>query len=91
VIGLPYIVLVGEILLTAIFLVAIVAGIRSWLWKAVWPAAAGCLWYFGGSLFYAFPLMLAVVLLVATTLASSVSASPSARTAPSKDGVSPTA
>ena len=84
-IGLTYIVLIGELLLTAIFLVAVVAGIRSWLWRAVWPVAAGCLWYFGGSLFYAVPLMLAVVLLVATNLASSL------QNASSKDGVSPTA
>ena len=84
-IGLSYIVRVGEILLTAIFLVAVVAGIRSWLWKVVWPVGAGCLWYFGGSLFYAVPLMIAVVLLVATNLASSL------QNAPAKDRVSPTA
>jgi hypothetical protein len=85
VIGLTYIVLIGELLLTAIFLVAVVVGIRSWLWKVVWPVAAGCLWYFGGSLFYAVPLMVAVVLLVATAMASS------AQSAASKDGVSPPA
>ena len=56
-IGLPYIVLVGELLLTAIFLVAVVAGIRSLVWKVVWPVAAGCLWYFAGA-FYAFELVL---------------------------------
>jgi len=84
VIGLSYIVLVGEILLAAIFLVAVVAGIRSLVWKAVWPVAAGCLWYFAGP-FYAFPLMLAVVLRVATTVAAS------AQSLPAKDGVSPTA
>jgi beta-lactamase regulating signal transducer with metallopeptidase domain len=61
VIGLSYIVLVGEILLAAIFLVAVVAGIRSLVWKVVWPVAAGCLWYFAGA-FYAFPLMIAVAL-----------------------------
>jgi hypothetical protein len=72
VIGLTYIVLIGELLLSAIFLAAAVVGIRSWLWKIVWPVAAGCLWYFGGSLFYAVPLMVAVVLLVATNLASSL-------------------
>lgn len=82
-IGLTYIVLVGEILLTAIFLVAVVAGIRSWLWKVVWPVAAGCLWYFGGSLFYAVPLMLAVVVLVGSAVAAS------AQSVPAKDGVSP--
>lgn len=84
-IGLTYIVLIGELLLTAIFLAAVVAGIRSWLWKVVWPVAVACLWYFGGSLFYAVPLMIAVILLVATNLASSL------QSAPSKDGVSPTA
>jgi hypothetical protein len=85
VIGLPYIVLAGELFLTVIFLVAVVAGIRSWLWKVIWPVAAGCLWYFAGP-FYAFPLMLAVVLRVATAVAAS------ARSLPAKeDGVSPTA
>jgi hypothetical protein len=84
VIGLSYVVLVGEIFLTAIFLVAVVAGIRSLLWKVIWPVAAGCLWYFAGP-FYAFPLMLAVVLRVATTVAAS------AQSLPAKDGVSPTA
>jgi hypothetical protein len=80
VIGLPYIVLAGELFLTAIFLVAVVAGIRSWLWKVVWPVAAGCLWYFAGA-FYALPLMIVVVLRVATTVASS------AQRLPAKDGV----
>jgi hypothetical protein len=75
VIGLPYIVLAGELFLTAIFLVAVIAGIRSWLWKVVWPAAAGCLWYFAGP-FYAFPLMIVVVLRVATTVASSAQGLP---------------
>jgi hypothetical protein len=78
------VVLVGELFLTAIFLVAVVAGIRSLLWKVVWPVAAGCLWYFAGP-FYAFPLMLAVVLRVATTVAAS------AQSLPAKDRVSPTA
>lgn len=78
-IGLPYIILVGEILLTAIFLVAVVAGIRSWLWKVVWPVAVGSLWYFVGP-FYAFPLMLAVVVRIATTVASST------QSLPAKDG-----
>jgi len=84
VIGLPYIILAGELFLTVIFLVAVVAGIRSWLWKVTWPVAAGCLWYFAGP-FYAFPVMLAVVLRVATAVAAS------ARSLPAKDGVSPTA
>jgi hypothetical protein len=79
VIGLPYIILVGEFLLTVIFVIAVVAGIRSWLWKVVWPVAAGCLWYFAGP-FYAFPLMLVVVLRVATTVASS------AQSLPAKNG-----
>lgn len=82
-IGYSYIVLIGEIVLTVIFLAAVVAGIRSWLWKVVWLVAAGCLWYFAGP-FYAFPLMLAVVLRVATTVAAS------AQSLPAKDGVSPT-
>ena len=80
-IGLPYVIFVGEIFLAAIFLVAVVAGIRSWLWKVIWPVAAGCLWYFAGS-FYALPLMILVVLRVATTVASS------AQSLPAKDGVS---
>jgi len=84
VIGLPYVVFVGEIVLTAIFLVAVVAGIRSLLWKVIWPVAAGCLWYFAGS-FYALPLMILVVLRIATTVASS------AQSLPAKDGVSPRA
>jgi len=82
VIGLSYIVFIGELLLTAIFLVAVVAGMRSLLWKLVWPVAAACLWYFAGP-FYAFPLMLAVVLSVATTVAAS------AQNLPAKDSVSP--
>jgi hypothetical protein len=80
VIGLSYIVLVGEILLAAIFLVAVVAGIRSLVWKVVWPVAAGCLWYFAGP-FYAFPLMIAVALRIATTVAAS------AQSLPAKDRV----
>ena len=79
-IGLPYIVLVGELLLTAIFLVAVVAGIRSLVWKVVWPVAAGCLWYFAGP-FYAFPLMIAVAMRIATTVAAS------AQSLPAKDRV----
>lgn len=79
-IGLSYIVLVGEILLAAIFLVAVVAGIRSLVWKAVWPVAAGCLWYFAGP-FYAFPLMIAVAIRIATTVAAS------AQSVPAKDGL----
>ena len=79
-IGLSYIVLVGEILLTAIFLAAVVMGLRSFVWKVVWPVAAGCLWYFAGP-FYAFPLMLAVALRIATSLAAS------AQRLPAKDGV----
>ena len=82
-IGLSYVIRLGEFFLTAIFLLAVVAGIRSWLWKVVWPVAAGCLWYFAGP-FYAFPLMLAVVLLVATRVAAS------AQRLPAKDEVSPT-
>ena len=79
-IGLSYIVRVGEILLAAIFLVAVVAGIRSLVWKAVWPVAAGCLWYFAGP-FYAFPLMIAVAIRIATTVAAS------AQSVPAKDGL----
>jgi hypothetical protein len=85
VIGLTYIVLIGELLLTGIFLAAVVVGIRSWLWKVVWPVAVACLWYFGGSMFYAVPLMIAVILLVATNLASSL------QSASAKDGVTPSA
>ena len=82
-IGLSYVVLVGELFLTAIFLVAVVAGIRSLLWKVIWPVAAGCLWYFAGP-FFATPLMILVILRIATTVASS------AQSLPRKDGVSPT-
>jgi hypothetical protein len=81
VIGYSFVIFVGEIFLAAIFLVAVVAGIRSWLWKVIWPVAAGCLWYFAGS-FYALPLMILVTLRVATTVASS------AQSLPAKDGVS---
>jgi hypothetical protein len=83
VIGLRYVYFVGEIFLAAIFLVAVIAGIRSLLWKAIWPVAAGCLWYFAGP-FFAFPLMILVILRIATTVASS------AQSLPRKDGVSPT-
>jgi hypothetical protein len=78
-IGLRYVYLVGEIFLTAIFLAAVIAGLRSLLWKAIWPVAAGCLWYFAGP-FFAVPLMLLVILRVATTVASS------AQSLPAKDG-----
>jgi hypothetical protein len=81
-IGISYIMLIGELLLAAIFLFAVVVGIRSWLWKVVWPVAAGSVWYFAGS-FYAYPLMILVVLRVATTVASS------AQRAPARDRVSP--
>ena len=83
-IGYRYIVLIGELFLTAIFLVAVVAGIRSLVWKVLLPVAAGCLWYFAGS-FYALPLMLLVVVHIATTVASS------AQSLPAKDEVSPRA
>ena len=82
-IGLRYVYFVGEIFLAAIFLVAVIAGIRSLLWKVIWPVAAGCLWYFAGP-FFATPLMILVILRVATTVASS------AQNLPAKDGVSPT-
>jgi hypothetical protein len=72
---------VGEIFLAAIFLVAVIAGVRSLLWKAVWPVAAACLWYFAGP-FFAAPLMILVILRIATTVASS------AQSLPAKDGVS---
>ena len=78
--GFRYVYTVGQIFLAGIFLLAVIAGIRSWLWKALWVVAAGCLWYFAGP-FYAFPLMLAVVLRVATTVAAS------AQRLPAKDGV----
>jgi len=79
--GFRYVYSVGEIFLAAIFLVAVIAGIRSLLWKAVWPVAAGCLWYFAGP-FFAAPLMILVILRIATTVASS------AQSLPAKDGVS---
>jgi hypothetical protein len=79
--GFRYVYTVGEIFLAGIFLVALVAGLRSWLWKVIWLAAAGSLWYFAG-VFYAAPLMLAVILQIATAIASS------ARSLPAKHEVS---
>ena len=81
-IGLRYVYLVGEIFLAAIFLVAVMTGIRSLLWKAIWPVAVGCLWYFAGP-FFAAPLMILVILRIATTVASSV------QSLPAKDGILP--
>jgi hypothetical protein len=46
--GFRYVYIVGEIFLAGIFLVAVMAGIRSWPWKAIWLVAAGSLWYFAG-------------------------------------------
>ena len=79
--GFRYVYLVGQFFLAAIFLVAVIAGIRSWLWKAVWLVAAGGLWYFAG-LFFAVPLMICVILQIATSLGSSV------RSLPAKDELS---
>ena len=79
--GFRYVYTVGEIFLAGIFLVAVIAGIRSWIWKAIWLVAAGSLWYFAG-LFGAAPLMILVILRIATTMGSTV---PSL---PAKDGVS---
>jgi hypothetical protein len=79
--GFRYVYSVGEIFLAGIFLVAVIAGIRSVLWKAIWLVAAGCLWYFAGP-FFAVPLMVLVILRIATTVGSS------ARSLPAKDGVS---
>jgi hypothetical protein len=79
--GFRYVYTVGEIFLAGIFLVAVIAGIRSWLWKAIWLVAAGSLWYFAG-LFGAAPLMILVILRVATTMGSTVGS------LPAKDGVS---
>ena len=79
--GFRYVYTVGEIFLAGIFLVAVTAGIRSWLWKAIWLATAGGLWYFAG-LFFAAPLMIFVILRIATTVGSPV------RSLPAKDKVS---
>jgi hypothetical protein len=79
--GFVYVYTVGEILLAGIFLIAVITGIRSLLWKAIWLVAAGCLWYFAGP-FGAAPLMILVILRIATTMGSSV------RSLPGKDGVS---
>jgi hypothetical protein len=79
--GFRYVYTVGEIFLAGIFLVAVIAGIRSWLWKAIWLVAAGSLWYFAG-LFGAAPLMILVILRIATTMGSTVGS------LPAKDGVS---
>ena len=79
--GFRYVSMVGEIFLAGIFLVAVIAGIRSWLWKAIWLVAAGSLWYFAG-LFGAAPLMILVILRIATTMGSTVGS------LPAKDGVS---
>jgi hypothetical protein len=74
-----YVYMVGQIFLGGIFLLAVIAGIRSWVWKAIWIVAAGCLWYFAG-LFFAAPLILAVIVRIATTVASST------QSIPAKDG-----
>jgi hypothetical protein len=74
-----YVYMVGQIFLGGIFLLAVIAGIRSWTWKVIWIVAAGCLWYFAG-LFVAAPLMLAVIVRIATIVASS------AQSMPAKDG-----
>ena len=79
--GFRYVYTVGEIFLAGIFLVAVIAGIRSWLWKAVWLVAAGGLWYFAG-VFASAPLMIFVILRIATTVGSPV------RNLPAKDEVS---
>ena len=79
--GFRYVSTVGEIFLAGIFLVAVIAGIRSWIWKAIWLVAAGSLWYFAG-LFGAAPLMILVILRIATTMGSTVPG------LPAKDGVS---
>jgi hypothetical protein len=79
--GFRYVSIVGEIVLAGIFLVAVIAGIRSWLWKAIWLVAAGGLWYFGG-LFFAAPLIILVIVRIATTVGSSVP------TVPAKNEVS---
>ena len=79
--GFRYVYTVGQIFLAGIFLVAIIAGLRSWLWKAIWLVAAGGLWYFAG-LFFAVPLVICVILRIATTIGATV---PSL---PAKDGVS---
>lgn len=31
-----------------IFFVAVFAGVESWLWKAIWIAVVGCVWYLSG-------------------------------------------
>jgi len=79
--GFRYVYIVGEIFLAGIFLLALLAGIRSWLWRAIWLIAAGSLWFFAG-VFYAAPLMLAVILQIATAVGSSV------RSVPAKKEVS---
>ena len=76
--GFRYVSIVGQLFLAGIFLVAVIAGIRSWLWKAIWLVAAGGLWYFAG-LFFAVPLVICVILQIATTVGSSV------RSLPAKD------
>jgi hypothetical protein len=72
-----YVSIVGEIFLAGVFLVAVIAGLRSWLWRAVWLVAVGGLWYFAG-LFFAAPLAIFVILRIATTVGSTVR-SPSAK------------
>ena len=48
-----YVYMVGQIFLGGIFLLAVIAGIRSWVWKVIWLVAAGSLWYFAGLFFAA--------------------------------------
>ena len=74
-----YVYMVGQIFLSGIFLLAVIAGIRSWVWKVIWVVAAGSVWYFAG-LFFAAPLMLAVIVRIATIVASA------AQSMPGKDG-----
>jgi hypothetical protein len=52
-------------MLAGIFLIVVITGIRSMLWKVIWLAAGGSLWYFIGS-FAAAPLMILVIVGVAT-------------------------
>ena len=80
-IGFRYVSLVGEIFLAGIFLLAVIAGMRSWPWKALWLAAVAALWYFAG-VFGAAPLMILVILRIATTIGTTV------RSLPASEGVS---
>lgn len=51
-----------------IFIVALLLGVDSWLWKGIFMAAVGCTWYFWGPLW----ITLAVVLTIGIAVKNSL-------------------